>query len=180
MLALREMLIVIAPYENTPSLRLVLGVLASEPLIGLLIAALLTWVAHSSVAIVLLVMSLVAQGIIPLTYGLAMVLGANLGTAINPLLEAPTGGDPTPRRLTLGNLLSRVVSCVPALMILDAVGPMLMRIEPDPARAVADFHTAFNLFSAVLFLPCWDHGRECCVGSYRRVSDRSIPAGPSI
>jgi phosphate:Na+ symporter len=168
LLALHELLIVIAPYENTPSLRLLLGIIATEPLIGLLIAALLTWAAHSSVAIVLLVMSLVAQGIIPLTYGLAMVLGANLGTAINPLLEAPSGGDPAPRRLTLGNLLSKVISCVPAMMLLDALGPLLIRIEPDPARAVADFHTAFNLFSAVLFLPV--------LGPWSRLLRRLVPA----
>ena len=142
--------------------------MASEPLIGLLIAAVLTWAAHSSVAIVLLVVSLVAQGIIPLTYGLAMVLGANLGTAINPLIEAATGGDPAQRRLPLGNLLSRIVSCVPAMMILDALGPMLMRIEPDPARAVANFHTAFNLFSAVLFLPL--------LGPWSRLLRRLVPA----
>ena len=168
LLALRGTLIVITPYENTPSLHLVLAVLASEPLIGLLIAAVLTWAAHSSVAIVLLVVSLVAQGIIPLTYGLAMVLGANLGTAINPLIEAATGGDPAQRRLPLGNLLSRIVSCVPAMMILDALGPMLMRIEPDPARAVANFHTAFNLFSAVLFLPL--------LGPWSRLLRRLVPA----
>lgn len=42
LLALRGMLMVMAPYENTPSLHLVLGALASEPLIGLLIAAVLT------------------------------------------------------------------------------------------------------------------------------------------
>ena len=168
LLGRRELLIVIAPYENTPSLHLVLAVLASEPLIGLLIAAVLTWAAHSSVAIVLLVVSLVAQGIIPLTYGLAMVLGANLGTAINPLIEAATGGDPAQRRLPLGNLLSRIVSCVPAMMILDALGPMLMRIEPDPARAVANFHTAFNLFSAVLFLPL--------LGPWSRLLRRLVPA----
>jgi phosphate:Na+ symporter len=168
LLALHELLIVITPYENTPSLRLLLGVLATEPLIGLLVAAVLTWAAHSSVAVVLLVMSLVAQDVVPLAYGLAMVLGANLGTAINPLLEAPTGGDPAPRRLTLGNLLSRVISCVPAMIILDAVGPTLIRIEPDPARAVADFHTAFNLFSAMLFLPV--------LGPWSRLLRRLVPA----
>lgn len=112
-------------------------------------------------------MSLVAQGIIPLTYGLAMVLGANLGTAINPLIEAATGGDPAQRRLPLGNLLSRIVSCVPAMMILDPVGPMLMPIEPDPARAVADFHTAFNLVSALLFLPL--------LGPWSRLLRRLVP-----
>jgi phosphate:Na+ symporter len=39
------------------------------------------------------------------------------------------------------------------LALLDWIGPFLVTIEPDAARAVADFHTAFNLVIAVLFLP---------------------------
>ena len=152
LLALRELLVVVAPYENAPAVRLLFDAVSAEPLIAILFAAALTWAAHSSVAIVLLVMSLVAQGVVPLHAGLALVLGANLGTAINPLLESP-GGDPAARRLPLGNFLNRSVCCAVALLFFDAVEPLLSRLEPDPGRAVADFHTAFNLLSAAVFLP---------------------------
>ena len=152
LLALRELLVVIAPYENAPAVRLLLGAVTTDPLIAILFAAALTWAAHSSVAIVLLVMSFVAQGVVPLHAGLALVLGANLGTAINPLLELP-GADPAAKRLPLGNVLNRAVCCVAALACLSVIEPLLSRLEADPARAVADFHTAFNLLSAALFLP---------------------------
>jgi phosphate:Na+ symporter len=39
------------------------------------------------------------------------------------------------------------------LALLNWIGPFMVTIEPDAARAVADFHTAFNLAIAVLFLP---------------------------
>jgi Na+/phosphate symporter len=81
------------------------------------------------------------------------VLGANLGTAINPLLESGVGSDPAARRLPIGNLINRVIGCALSIALLDWIGPKLVAFEPDPARAVADFHTGFNLLIAALFLP---------------------------
>ncbi|MFO1146715.1 MAG: Na/Pi cotransporter family protein [Rhodospirillales bacterium] len=167
LLALHELLVVIAPYESAPAVRLLLGAVTTEPLIAMLFAAALAWAAHSSVAIVLLAMSFVAQGVVPLPAGLALVLGANLGTAINPLLES-SGTDPAARRLPLGNLLNRLVCCAAALAVLGAIAPLLSRLEADPARAVADFHTAFNLLSAALFLPV--------LGPWSRLLRRLLPS----
>ena len=42
---------------------------------------------------------------------------------------------------------------IAALVFLDRIGPALIGLEPNPGRAVADFHTAFNLVLAALFLP---------------------------
>jgi phosphate:Na+ symporter len=42
----------VTPFEDAPSLRLLLGAIATEPLLDVVIAAGLTWAAHSSVAIV--------------------------------------------------------------------------------------------------------------------------------
>ncbi|HEX3982066.1 MAG TPA: Na/Pi symporter, partial [Acidisoma sp.] len=116
-------------------------------------AAALTWAAHSSVAVVLLVMSFAAKGTIPAQAAFALVLGANLGTAINPVLEGATGSDPASRRLPFGNLLNRVLGVSAALAALPYVGPWVIAIEPENARAVADFHTVFNLALALLFFP---------------------------
>ncbi len=98
-------------------------------------------------------MSFVANGAIPLDAALALVLGANLGTSINPLVEAQPVGDAAARRLPLGNILSRLLGCVVVLLIIDRVGPFMSRLEPNPVRALADFHTGFNLLLALVFLP---------------------------
>jgi phosphate:Na+ symporter len=81
------------------------------------------------------------------------VLGANLGTALNPLLESGVGGDPAAKRLPIGNLINRVVGCALALALLNWIGPALVTIEPDAGRAVADFHTGFNIVLALVFFP---------------------------
>src|SRR5262249_12372142 len=132
---------------------LVLGMVTTEPLVDLLLAMMLTWAAHSSVAIVLLIMSFAASGVVPPHAAFALVLGANLGSAINPVLEGTAGSDPAARRLPPGTLVTRLVGCVVALALLDRIGPLLVALEPDPARAVADFHAIFNLSLAALFLP---------------------------
>ena len=89
-------------------LGVLLDALASQPVAAVLLAAALTWAAHSSVAVVVLVMSLASHDMVNPALAFALVLGANLGTAINPMIEGVTGDDPAARRLPLGNLLTRV------------------------------------------------------------------------
>ena len=113
----------------------------------------MTWAAHSSVAVVLLVISFAAKGVVPPEAAFALVLGANLGTAINPLIEGATGGDPAAKRLPVGNLLNRVIGVVLGLALLGPISRLVVTIEPDTARSVADFHTLFNLAMALVFLP---------------------------
>ena len=113
-------------------------------------------------------MSFAAKGAVPPDAAFALVLGANLGTAINPVLEGATGSDPSAKRVPLGNLVNRLVGCAVVLLTLDWIGPALVSIEPDDARAVADFHTAFNLILAVLFVPFLE--------PFARLLKRWIPA----
>ncbi len=153
LIALSQLLVILIPYEDVPSLRLLLGAVATVPLIDVILAAALTWAAHSSVAVVLLIMSFAAQGVVPPHAAFALVLGANLGTALNPLLESDSNGDPAGKRLPLGNLINRLFGCVLGLALLDLIGPWMVSVEPNASRAVADFHTLFNLVMAALFFP---------------------------
>ena len=153
MIALSQLLTILTPFEDVPSLRLLLGTIATVPVIDVIVGAALTWAAHSSVAIVLLTMSFAAQGVVPPQAAFALVLGANLGTALNPLFEAGSTGDPSAKRLPIGNLLNRAVGCVLGLALLGVIGRWLVSFEPDASRAVADFHTLFNLAMAALFFP---------------------------
>ena len=118
-------------YEDAPNLRMLLGAITTDPLIDILLAAGLTWAAHSSVAVVLLIVAFAAQGVIPPHAAFALVLGANLGTAINPLIESGVSGDPAAKRLPIGNLINRVVGCALGLAVLNWVGPKLVRFAAD-------------------------------------------------
>jgi phosphate:Na+ symporter len=153
LLALGALVRTLEPVETAPTLRAVLGSLGGEPVLAVLIAAALTWACHSSVAVVLLIASLAASGVVAPAGSLALVLGANLGSALPPLFEA---GSSIARRLPLGNLLVRAAGAIVLLPFLPAIVGLLAKIEPAPARLAVDFHTAFNLALAVLFLPLTD------------------------
>ncbi len=176
LLALQQLLNIMTPYEDVPSLRLMMGAIATQPVIDVILAAALTWAAHSSVATVLLTMSLAAKGVVPPTAAFALVLGANLGSALNPLIEGASGGDAAGTRVAAGNLLNRAVGVVLALALLGWIGPLMVTIEPNAARAVADFHTAFNLVMAVIFLPLLGPFARLLV---RLLPARAVPSDPS-
>jgi phosphate:Na+ symporter len=137
--------------EKSVVLKELLASIASDPLILVLLSAFFAWVAHSSVAAILLIMSLASAGVVGTPAALVMVLGANLGSALNPFLEA-MGGDPAKIRVPMGNLATRVIGCAVALPLIDPIMAGMTLIDPNPARLAANFHTFFNVAVAAIFI----------------------------
>lgn len=152
LLALKLIVAASAPLRDSPALALVLRPLDHEPLIAVALAALMTWAAHSSLAMILLFASLAAAGTIDTALVIALVLGANLGGAMAPFMA--TAGQPAAaRRAPLGNLLMRAAGVLLALPLLPWLPDWLALLGTVPARYAIDLHTAFNLALALLFLP---------------------------
>ncbi|MCJ9669003.1 MULTISPECIES: Na/Pi cotransporter family protein [unclassified Neorhizobium] len=152
LLALHQLLEVVSEFSRAMRLGSVLSMLSSMPLLSLVLSAALTWAAHSSVAVVLLVMSLAANGVIDPNQAFVLTLGANLGTAINPVVEA-AGPDLSSKRLPVGNLLTKVFGIAVAFAALDPIASFMAPTDGDGARAVANFHTGFNLIVSLISLP---------------------------
>ena len=152
LLSLHILLGALAPAENAPNVRALLAAMTVLPVLNVLFGAVLAWAAHSSVAVVLLVMSLTNSNFITPVVALALVLGANLGTAINPLIEGGGLKNPVIRRLPLGNLINRVFGCAVLLPFLQPVADWLSAFDANPVRLVADFHSLFNLTLAAIFI----------------------------
>jgi phosphate:Na+ symporter len=168
LIALKLLLDVIRPIEQSEGLGFVFAAIGNAPILYVAAAALVTWAAHSSVAIVLLVMSLASRGTVPMDAAFALALGANLGTAINPLLEGSSSDNPVSRRLPLGNLINRAIGVAAGLAVLPLISPWLAAIEPDRGRSVADFHVLFNLVVAAVSLPL--------LGPFAALLERWLPA----
>ena len=152
LLSLHILLDTLAPAEDAPLVRSLLAAITSDSLLCVLMAAVLTWIAHSSVTVLLLIMSLAYSGFITPVAALALTLGANLGSAINPVIEGSNSSNPASYRLPVGNLLNRLVGCAVALPFLHPIADALARFAPNPSRMTADFHTAFNLALAIIFI----------------------------
>ncbi|MBV2235109.1 MAG: Na/Pi cotransporter family protein [Sterolibacterium sp.] len=167
LLSLHLLLDSLAPAEHVPVVRELFAAVTNEPVLTLLIGAVLAWASHSSVATVLLTMSLVSSHFLTPAAALALVLGSNLGSAFNPLIEGLGSGNPAHRRMPVGNLINRLVGCLIFLPLLPLIVQLMGRFEHSPVRMVADFHTLFNLAMALLFiLP---------LNLYARMLERLLP-----
>lgn len=155
LLALLHIGMAAEPLRDSALFRSLLSGLGGEPALGFLIAVLMTWLAHSSLSIVLLIMSLAAASALPGPLALALVLGANVGGAIAPL-AALSGSPAVARRVALGNLGMRATLALPAILLVALAAQWLTAITPDPGRLVVNFHIAFNMLVALIYLPLVD------------------------
>lgn len=156
LLALHILIDTLAPAENAPGMRVFMNAITGDPVLCILIGAIVTWAVHSSVASVLLVMSLAyAQFITPYA-ALALVLGANLGSAINPLFEGARRDNPASYRLPVGNLVNRLVGVLLVAPFLRPITEIMQGWQPDLAKMTAGFHIAFNVATAVIFIGLLD------------------------
>jgi phosphate:Na+ symporter len=130
----------------------VLGFLEGQPILAMAAAMLVTWLAHSSLSIVILVMSLVVSGVVSLPLALALVVGANLGGAVAPFVDQ-LGAASEGRRVLLGNLMMRGVTALVVLPLLPFLPDQFIRLGLPSGMTVLAAHVAFNLFVAILFLP---------------------------
>lgn len=157
---------VAGPLGHSATMKEIMDPLASQPLLAIIIAALFTWMAHSSLGTVLLFMSFVNTGMISAQLGFALVLGANLGGVIAPVVmtlrDIPAG-----RRVPLGNMLTRAIGVIICLPFLPYIGPLMAQWSSDPSRQLVNFHTAFNIALALAFLPF--------IGPMTRLSEVLLP-----
>lgn len=149
LLALHMLGSTLAHVETTPVFQLIMQSLDGDLLIALLVALLLTWLCHSSVAVVLLIVSLAATGMLSATTLVALVLGVNIGGTLPSVINA---GSSVGRRLPLGNLLVRVVG---ALAVLPFAG-LLAETSLNPSTLVVVLHSGFNLLLALVFIGLTD------------------------
>lgn len=141
-----------APLRDSPALVAFLGLLGNAWLVGFAVAAALAVLFSSSLAVVMLVLSLGAAGGLDPALAVVLVLGANFGGAVPPVL-ATLSAPPAARRVTQGNLLVRGIGCLVALPLAGLIGPALDGWALVPAGLPIAAHLAFNIALAVLIWP---------------------------
>jgi phosphate:Na+ symporter len=141
------------PLREAAVLQELFHALEDERLLAMLLIIVLTWISHSSIAMILLIMSLAASEIITPQLGLVLVLGANIGGTI-PAVIATLGKGAQALRITVSNSCFKIISCLVVLPFIDVITSLLStHITTDVARNIVDFHTIFNIAVATVFLP---------------------------
>jgi phosphate:Na+ symporter len=178
LLALHILLNTLAPAENAPGVRVFMNAITGDPVLCILFAAIVTWLVHSSVASVLLIMSLAYAHFVTPYAALALVLGANLGSAINLIVEGARRDNPASYRLPLGNLVNRLAGILLVVPFLQPIADLLISWQPDVAKATALFHIAFNVVTALLFIGLLDGMARLLKALLPERAKATDPSGP--
>jgi len=150
-LALELISIATRPVVQAAGVKVLFSTLTGDATLDMLIGAVLTMLCYSSLAVVLFCGALASAGVVSIHVALALVLGANLGSGVSALLTT-SGNNQPGKRVTLGNLLSRLLGCVIVLPLLGQAEELLAMAGTDPQRLVVNFHLLFNVALAALLL----------------------------
>ncbi|MGW8264961.1 MAG: Na/Pi cotransporter family protein [Longimicrobiales bacterium] len=133
--------------------------------LGIFTGAVFTALIQSSAATTGVVIVLSSQGLLSLPAGIALVLGANIGTCITALLAA-IGKPREAFRASVVHVLFNVLGVLIWLKFIPQLAELVMWMTPDAEglsgidrmaaevpREIANAHTVFNLVNTLLFLP---------------------------
>jgi phosphate:Na+ symporter len=141
-----------APLVDSHNAAGVMDYLGRDATTAFILGAAFAWLVHSSVAAVLLFVTLVGQGLMPQTAGVAMVLGANLGGSMVAYVltcAAPIEA----RRMIVSNLVLRGGGAALVLSCLVLAKPSLALLGATPAQVTINLHLLFNAMLALVALP---------------------------
>lgn len=140
-----------APLEGDPRVK---GWLASAetPLVGVAIGAAVTIALQSSSAVLGLVITLAGGGLVTLPAGIAMMLGAEIGTCADTLV-ATLGRSRQAIRAGLFHLGFNIVTAAIGLALIGPLTALAQASAGSVQQQIANAHVAFNVLGALLFLP---------------------------
>ncbi len=135
-----------------------------QPLLGVAGGILVTAIMHSSAAFIGITITLAQQGSLSLEAGIALLLGANIGTCITAVV-ASAGMQRAAKRVALAQVLFNVSGVLIFLPFIHLFAELVRvvsfsaeysdagRVSQQVPREIANAHTMFNLFMAMFFLP---------------------------
>ena len=136
-----------------------------RPALGILAGAAFTALVQSSSATTGVVIAMASQGLLGLSGGIALILGANVGTCVTALL-ASIGRPHEAVRASVVHVVFNLAGVAIWLPFLDHLATAVTAFSPratglsglaklaaETPRQIANAHTLFNLTNALVFLP---------------------------
>ena len=140
------------PLANEPLSEQLVFLLNSQSWIGLVLATLAAWLAHSSVAVVLIVATMAEVGVIDPPLFIALVLGANIGSGIIPLLLVSKNFNDA-YAAVLANFAMRLFLALILFFSLAWILQHIDRLGGSGGSQVVTAHIIFNLLLGLIFVP---------------------------
>ena len=147
----------INPYTDAPIFAKAFEILGGNPLLGMIIGALVTALLQSSSASVGILRSLAMNGIVTTNAAIYITLGQNIGSCVTAMLSS-MGGSRTAKRAAVMHLTFNVIGAI----VFGSIGFIFFSLRPAFAASninavqISIFHTIFNLSMTTLLFPFAD------------------------
>ena len=153
-----------------------------NPLLGIVVAATFTALVQSSSATIGIIIVMAGQGLVSLPAGIALLLGANIGTTITAVI-ASIGRPREAIRSAVAHVLFKVVGVIIWVFVIDQLASLstwlspgapgltgIDRVAAETPRQIANAHTILNVINTLLFLPF--------AAQFARLIERIVPDRP--
>ena len=155
LLAIQILSQAVAPMKDNADVVRIVAVLENHPVWLMWFAVGLKVMLQSATAAIGIAIALCAQGVLPVTSAVAVVVGTNIGIGVTALIAGFRRTET--RRMALGNLFFKVIGAAVCMPLLPSVvrwlEPLSMTGEAHDTQLIANAHTLFNIALAVVFLP---------------------------
>ncbi len=117
---------------------------------AIVVGALFAFIFRSGTAFIGFVLVLSMQSAISLQTALFLIMGANIGAVFFPILMA----DAVPsKRVVFANLFFKSITMAICIIFVSYIEQFLLFLSGSTVRQIANFHTFFNIATALIFLP---------------------------
>lgn len=169
-LSLQMMSSSMMPLRNDNFFLSSLNIINEKVFFAIIVIAFFTWLMHSSIAMVLIIMGLMVGGTIDINSALIFVLGANIGAGFIPFILT-IDSKTVARHIPLGSLIIRITVAVILIPFMPSITDYTIQYFGNTSFAVAMFHTLFNIVALILGLPF--------VNAIAKVCQKIMPAKKS-
>lgn len=133
-----------------------LGVIPDYGLwVYLIVGTLLTALMQASAASIAVVLTALHSGLISFDIGIAMVIGANVGTTITVIIGS-LGSIPAKKRVAASHLIFNIMTGIVAFVTIKGLVWLvssMIDIQTNAVMGLALFHTLFNIMGVIIFFP---------------------------
>ena len=140
------------PLQKVPEFTRFLLLASQYPIAALVVSSVITFLIHSSAAVLGIIMVLSGYHLIDLPGAIYLLLGCNVGTSFTALLSS-IGSRREAQRVALAHFFSKLGGTVLFFPLVSWYAAFLASLTSNHSFQVSNAHTFFNIGLAVIFLP---------------------------
>lgn len=152
MLGIRVMQMIGPPLENTGLFGWFIAQAAHNVWWGITAGAVLTALMHSSAAVIGLAIALAASGTLPVGIGIAIVLGANVGTCVTAVIAA-IGSTKSGQFVAWTHVVLNLGGALLFMPFIEQLQWLSAALSADEGAQIARAQTLFNIICSAAALP---------------------------